>query len=105
MRSQTGKSLVPQLQVDPSLLGSNYEANVNELQHATPGTETHKAKPVMSKKRDMRGKVTSRRLRRPNVSMVYTAGRAITKLRAPKPQEARSAWISEKFACVNIVDE
>jgi hypothetical protein len=59
----------------------------------------------MSKKRDMRGNVTSKRLRRPNVSMVYTAGRAMTKLRAPKPQEARSAWISEKFACLNIVDE
>jgi hypothetical protein len=89
---------VPQLQFDLSLLGSSYEVAVNVVQHETASTKTHKAKPVMSKKRDMRGNVTSKRLRRPNVSIVYTAGRAMTKLRAPKPQEARSAWISEKLA-------
>jgi hypothetical protein len=66
---------------------------------------TYNAKPVMSRKSDMRGNVISRRFLRPNVSMVYTAGRAMTKFRAPKPQEASRAWIWVKLACVNIVDE
>ena len=87
-----------QLRFDLCLLGSSFEATVNVSQNKTASTKTYKAKPVMSKKRDMRGNVTSKRLRRPNVSMVYTAGRAMTKLRAPKPQDAKSAWISEKLA-------
>ena len=66
---------------------------------------TYNAKPVMSKNNDMRGNVTSRRFLRPNVSMVYTAGSAMTKFRAPKPQEASRAWIWVKLASVNIVDE
>jgi hypothetical protein len=59
----------------------------------------------MSKNIDMRGNVTSRRFLRPKVSMVYTAGSAMTKFRAPKPHDARRAWISVKLACVNIVEE
>jgi hypothetical protein len=59
----------------------------------------------MNKKIDMRGNVTSRRFLRPNVSMVYMAGIAMTKFRAPKPHDARRAWISVKWACVNIVEE
>jgi len=66
---------------------------------------TYNAKPVISKNTDMRGNVTSRRFLRPNVSMVYTAGSAMRKFRAPKPQDARRAWISVKLACVNIVEE
>jgi hypothetical protein len=59
----------------------------------------------MSKKSDMRGKVTSRRFLRPNVSMVYTAGSAIRKFNRPKPHDASRAWIWVKLASVNIVDE
>jgi hypothetical protein len=59
----------------------------------------------MSKKSDMRGNVVSRRFLRPKVSMVYTAGRAMTKFRAPNPQEASRAWIWVKLASVKIVDE
>ena len=59
----------------------------------------------MSKKSDMRGNVISRRFLRPNVSMVYTAGSAMTKFRAPKPHDASRAWIWVKLASVNIVDE
>ena len=66
---------------------------------------TYNAKPVMSKKSDMRGNVKRRRFLRPNVSMVYTAGSAMTKFRAPKPHDASRAWISVKLASVNMVDE
>jgi hypothetical protein len=59
----------------------------------------------MSKVIDMRGNVTSRRFLRPNVSIVYTAGIAMTKFRAPEPHDARRAWISLKLACLNIVEE
>ena len=66
---------------------------------------THNAKPVMSKNNDMRGNVRRSRFLRPNVSMVYTAGSAITKFRAPKPHDASRAWIWVKLASVNMVDE
>jgi predicted naringenin-chalcone synthase len=39
----------------------------------------------------MLGNVNRRRLRRPNVSMVQTAGKAKSQLTRPKPQEARRA--------------
>jgi hypothetical protein len=74
-------------------------------QKSQANLSTYNAKPVMSKNSDMRGNVTSRRFLRPNVSMVYTAGSAITKLSAPKPHDASRAWISVKLACLNIVDE
>jgi hypothetical protein len=53
----------------------------------------------------MRGNVRRRRFLRPNVSMVYTAGSAMRKFRAPKPNDASRAWIWEKLASVNMVDE
>jgi hypothetical protein len=37
--------------------------------------------------------------------MVYTAGSAMTKFRAPEPHDARRAWISLKLASRNIVEE
>lgn len=44
----------------------------------------------------MSGNDTGSKLRRPNVSIVHTAGPANTKLTAPKPKEARIAdvWLN-----------
>lgn len=54
---------------------------------------TYKANPARRRKMAMSGNVVSRRFRRPKVSIVQTAGKAMTKLRAPNPQEARRAWM------------
>lgn len=50
----------------------------------------------------IRGKVVSSKFLRPNVSMVHMAGKAKTKLIAPKPNEASRAWISLKLASVKM---
>jgi hypothetical protein len=104
IHNQTGRFPRLRLQFGLYLLGSSCQAIINKQQSEIKAG-TYNAKPVISKKRDMRGNVTSRRFLRPNVSMVYTAGSAMTKFRAPKPHDARRAWISEKLACLNIVEE
>lgn len=50
----------------------------------------------------MTGKVNSSSDRRPSVSMVHTAGKAPTKLRKPKTQEASNAPKSENPASEKI---
>ena len=52
-----------------------------------------KEKPVKNKKRDISGKVVRSKFLRPNVSIVYTAGRANNQLIRPKPKEADKALI------------
>lgn len=58
-----------------------------------------------NRKRDIRGKVVSKRLRRPKVSMVYTAGMANKKLMMPKPRLARRAEILENPEFTKITEE
>jgi hypothetical protein len=53
----------------------------------------------------MFGKVASKSQRRPNLSIVQTAGQAKRKLTRPKPQEARRAWILLAPASWNTVEE
>ena len=53
----------------------------------------------------MFGKVKSNSARRPNVSMVHTAGHANKKLIAPKPQEARRAPVTLAPALAKTVEE
>jgi hypothetical protein len=48
-----------------------------------------KADPVKNRKNDMSGKVVNSKFRRPNVSIVYTAGSAKTQLIIPAPSDAR----------------
>ena len=52
---------------------------------------SQKEKPVQKRKRERKGKVKRRRLRRPKVSIVRKAGRAKRKFRMPVPMEARRA--------------
>lgn len=59
-------------------------------------------KPVKKRQSDMRGKVKSRRLRRPKLSIVKTAGRANRKLMIPKPSDAIKAALREKPELTNI---
>ena len=63
------------------------------------------AKPIMSRKIAISGKVVSSKFLRPNVSIVFTAGSANTKFTAPNPKLARNAWVLEKFACVKMFVE
>lgn len=63
------------------------------------------AAPVISKQIAMHGNVVSNSLRRPKVSMVYTAGRAKTKLTMPKPQDPSRAEMVLNPPCWKIVDE
>lgn len=58
-----------------------------------------------SRKSAMRGNVVSKRLRRPKVSIVYTAGIANKKLMMPKPRLARRAAISVNPELENITEE
>jgi len=53
----------------------------------------------------MLGKVKSRSPRRPNVSMVHTAGQANAKLTRPKPNDPNNAFVIEAPASLRIVDE
>lgn len=66
--------------------------------------KTYNAKPVMRRKIAISGKVVSSRFRLPKVSIVYTAGKAKTKLMHPKPKEANRACVSEKRASVKMFD-
>ena len=66
---------------------------------------THNANPVMRRKIAIRGNDISKRLRRPKVSMVHTAGNARAKLMAPKPNDDSRACISVKFASVKMDEE
>lgn len=61
--------------------------------------------PVNSRNNDMRGKVVSKRLRRPKVSIVYTAGMANKKLMMPKPRLARRAEILVNPDSAKITEE
>lgn len=42
----------------------------------------------------MRGKVTKSKFLRPNVSIVYKAGRANNQFTIPVPKDTSSAWVS-----------
>ena len=64
-----------------------------------------KQKPAANKVQAICGKVKSSSARRPQVSMVQTAGQAKTKLTAPKPQEARSASRLVAPALTKTVEE
>ena len=53
----------------------------------------------------MFGKVKINSPRRPNVSMVYTAGQAKAQLTNPNPKETRRAFLVLKPASTKIVEE
>ena len=53
----------------------------------------------------MLGKVKSRRPRRPNVSMVQTAGQAKMKLIRPNPHEPSRALVGDAPARTRMVEE
>jgi hypothetical protein len=53
----------------------------------------------------MFGKVKIKRLRRPKVSIVQTAGQAKMKFMMPKPKEARRAPMLEAPASEKMVEE
>ncbi len=61
-----------------------------------------KQKPTKKRQMDIKGNVIRRRLRRPKVSIVYTAGRAKTQFMIPKPREADRADILENLASMKI---
>ena len=61
--------------------------------------------PAASKVQNMLGNVNKSRPRRPNVSMVQTAGHAKTKFIRPKPHVASRAVVTDAPALANIVDE
>jgi|SRR5712664_3635584 hypothetical protein len=79
-----------------------YRPRATQAIRASEELGIQKLNPVKNKHRDMRGKVVRSRLRRPKVSMVYTAGMAKRKLITPQPREAPRALISERFASRNI---
>jgi hypothetical protein len=61
-----------------------------------------KEKPVKRRNIHMNGNVVRSRLRRPNVSIVYTAGIAKSQLTIPVPRETRRALDLEKLASMKI---
>jgi len=61
--------------------------------------------PAARRVQHMLGKVKSKRPRRPNVSIVHTAGQAKVKLTKPNPKDARRACFSLKPPCLKIVEE
>lgn len=64
-----------------------------------------KHNPAARSVQAMLGKVKSRRERRPQVSMVQTAGQAKMKLTNPKPKEARRACRLPAPAFLKTVEE
>ncbi len=62
-------------------------------------------KPVQKRKMDISGNVVRRRLRRPKVSIVYTAGRAKIQFVIPQPSETSRASRRPKPAFRNMEDE
>ena len=64
-----------------------------------------KENPAASRVHAMLGNVNNKRLRRPNVSMVQTAGNANSQFTRPKPQEAKSACFCVYPASEKTVDE
>jgi hypothetical protein len=64
-----------------------------------------KLNPVKNKNKDMNGNVVSKRLRRPKVSIVHTAGKAKRKLIMPNPKDAERAERSLKPALLKIWEE
>lgn len=62
-------------------------------------------KPVQKRKMDISGNVVSSRLRRPKVSIVYTAGRAKIQFVIPQPNDTRRASRSPNPADLNMEDE
>lgn len=91
-----------------------YSVNRREIKHTIPKA-THpilavvfsiqNENPVNRRKRAMNGKVVSKRLRRPKVSIVYTAGMANKKLMMPNPMLARRAAMWENPESTKITEE
>ena len=64
--------------------------------HSEDGSVVYQSHKVV-----ISGNVVKSRFRRPNVSIVFTAGSANKKLTAPNPKLARNAYVLLKPACKN----